>query len=120
MEPFWVIWSPQGGNPIVKHNTQPEAVAEAERLALQHPGREFYVLAAIARTKIKAVEVEWAGQPPVELPKGQTLATACFIVDRLDEELRKRGGIQPSDEVIREWVEICDQAIRSGLGPKAV
>jgi len=32
------------------------------------------------------------GQPPVELQKGQTLATACFIVDRLDEELRKRGA----------------------------
>jgi len=43
--PFWLVWSPSGDRePRFKHADSGAAEREAERLADQHPGREFYVL----------------------------------------------------------------------------
>jgi hypothetical protein len=43
---FWCVWSEGGGSPTVKHAEFPRAKAEAQRLARQHPGKRFVVLAA--------------------------------------------------------------------------
>lgn len=45
-EAFWMVWSPQGHAPTVKHLSEDAAVTEAMRLARTNPGREFYVLTA--------------------------------------------------------------------------
>lgn len=44
MNPFWLVWNPQGGSPTFKHPTFDSAKAEAERLAKLHPNQSFYVL----------------------------------------------------------------------------
>lgn len=55
MEPtkkFWLVWSPTGQTPPKKlHDTQDQARAEAQRLAIAKPGQEFYVLKAKDRYK---------------------------------------------------------------------
>jgi len=46
---FWIVWSPTGDKPpSYRHSTYEEAVREAERLATNAPGQEFYVLGAEA------------------------------------------------------------------------
>lgn len=69
MESFFAIWSPQGGNPIVKQPTLEAAAMEAERLALKNPGKEFFVMVAVAQTKIKGVEIEWVNDRIVQIPE---------------------------------------------------
>lgn len=44
---FYMVWSPQGGYPTHKHGSQAGAINEAERLARNNPGREFYILQAL-------------------------------------------------------------------------
>jgi hypothetical protein len=46
-EAFWMVFSPQGGPPKCVHNIKCSAIREAERLARENPGQEFYVLQAI-------------------------------------------------------------------------
>lgn len=41
---FYVVWSPQGGPPVVKHKSFHSARHAAYRLTARHPDREFYVL----------------------------------------------------------------------------
>ena len=48
MARFWMVWSPQGRAPTHKHFSRETADAEANRLAKQHPGQEFFVLKAMA------------------------------------------------------------------------
>ena len=44
--PFYLVWSPSGDRPpSFRHPDERSAEMEAERLAREHPGREFYVLA---------------------------------------------------------------------------
>ncbi len=44
---FWLVWSPSGLRPPkFRHRSIGEATTEAERLANEHPGREFVVLGA--------------------------------------------------------------------------
>ncbi|MBH2008328.1 MAG: hypothetical protein I8H71_01375 [Xanthomonadaceae bacterium] len=44
---FYMVWSPQGGAPTHKHAALFGAVHEAERLARNNAGKEFYILQAI-------------------------------------------------------------------------
>ena len=44
---FWMVYSPQGGAPTHMHSTAQSADREAQRLANQYTGREFYVLKAL-------------------------------------------------------------------------
>lgn len=44
---FWMVWSPQGSAPTVRHLNPDSALAEAKRLAMTHRGREFYVLHSV-------------------------------------------------------------------------
>lgn len=53
---FWVVWSPQGSAPVVRHASNREATDEAHRLARKHPDREFHVLVAEALFRAVAVE----------------------------------------------------------------
>jgi hypothetical protein len=55
---FYIVWTPEGNNPIVRHATKEMAIAEAKRLAgLPFEGRctskEFFVLEA--QYSVKAV-----------------------------------------------------------------
>lgn len=42
--PFWVVWSPRGGQVRVRHASAERAHEEAVRLANKFHGRHFYVL----------------------------------------------------------------------------
>lgn len=54
MNNFWLVYSPQGGAPHVRHESRAEATREAERLACQHLGREFFVLEPVSKTITEA------------------------------------------------------------------
>jgi hypothetical protein len=58
MNIYWMVHRPHGGGPVVKHDTKAQAVAEARRLAGQHPGEVFAVLESIAAViaPVKPVE----------------------------------------------------------------
>lgn len=47
---FWMVWNPAGRSPTFRHTTKAFALAEAERLAKDHPGQNFYVLQAVSRS----------------------------------------------------------------------
>jgi hypothetical protein len=63
---FWVVWSPQGGPPTVRHASLAAATNEAHRLALQAPGSEFFVLEAIGVAQ--KVTVQWTELHEPEIP----------------------------------------------------
>lgn len=52
---FWVVWSPQGGDPVVKIKTFEQAIHAAHRLSEKHPNQEFYVLQSCWGRKPKLV-----------------------------------------------------------------
>lgn len=69
-EPFWVVWSRyrEGVDfdlddipsiPSVKHDTQEKAIAEAERLAVKHPEKEFHVLRSVSTASAGEVVTEF-------------------------------------------------------------
>lgn len=43
--PGFLVWNPEANLPKVRHLTMGEARREAERLAKQHPGQRFFVMA---------------------------------------------------------------------------
>lgn len=45
---FWMVYSPQGHAPTYKHWSRESADTEAVRLAKMNPGRQFFVLKAMA------------------------------------------------------------------------
>ena len=45
--PFWLVWNPQGRAPTRQHANEGLAQMEAERLAREVPGHQFYVLQPI-------------------------------------------------------------------------
>lgn len=56
---FWCVWNPNRGVPTMKHGTEAEANAEAQRLASSQPGARFYVMrAARYFTRIDVARVE--------------------------------------------------------------
>lgn len=52
---FWLVWNETVGLPRHKHWTLDEARKEAARLAQQHPGQHFHVLALLGTTAFQAV-----------------------------------------------------------------
>lgn len=61
MDPFWLVWNPEGRAPTHKHDSPQSAAREAERLARLNPGQEFVVLKATASVKVR--DVEWVVAP---------------------------------------------------------
>jgi hypothetical protein len=57
VKPYFYVYRPQYGAPFVRHATIQEAQAEAERLAVKHPGITFEILASVGLTSTTA-------QPP--------------------------------------------------------
>jgi hypothetical protein len=41
---FYVVWSPEGGNPVVRHPVFEAAKRAAWKLSEKYPGRSFFVL----------------------------------------------------------------------------
>lgn len=57
--PFWLVWNPDGKNPMYQHRSEQGAVTEAERLARQSPGTTFVVLeSACARRVDDMLKIE--------------------------------------------------------------
>lgn len=50
---FWMVLG--CGTPTVRHESEPLARREAERLAMQHPGQEFTVMESVATVMKTAV-----------------------------------------------------------------
>jgi hypothetical protein len=59
---FYVVWSPQGGPPVVRYPSFESARIAASRLSLKIPGQDFFVLAScwerIGATATEPVEIE--------------------------------------------------------------
>ena len=59
MNGFYMLWSPSGSKPPrIRHETQESEQKEAERLAIEHPGHEFFVMAAMTRSVMPALITE--------------------------------------------------------------
>ena len=56
MKKFWMVKG--AGATSVIHNTEWSAIAEAERLALLHPGQEFAVLVSVS--SVKCSKLQWS------------------------------------------------------------
>jgi hypothetical protein len=41
---FYVVWSPEGGNPVVRYPAFEPAKRAARKLSEKYPGRSFFVL----------------------------------------------------------------------------
>lgn len=66
---FYIIWNPHGARPPkVRHATLAGAKAEAERLARENPGQEFYVLASQSRSVRREVHTEDCAPHDLEIP----------------------------------------------------
>lgn len=46
--PFWLVWTEAGRNPQYRHDSEPSALREAQRLAREHPGQKFVVMQSVA------------------------------------------------------------------------
>lgn len=58
MNRFYLVWSPSGKYPPkYRHETPAQAQTEAERLAKEHPGSEFFVIAAMARSYVPPFQI---------------------------------------------------------------
>lgn len=55
---FWMVYGMNQGAPTARHISFEVAKTEAERLARQHPGIEFYVMQPVSRSKRVDVETE--------------------------------------------------------------
>ena len=66
--PFWLVWCDTGFAPKFKHSTIESAEKEAERLARENPGRNFYVVMPICEMKKADVTVQHFTYEKDELP----------------------------------------------------
>lgn len=56
---FFIVWNPEGRNPQFRHESFSAATREAERLAMQSPGQNFFVMQAHRRVSTaKPIEIE--------------------------------------------------------------
>ncbi|WP_260581129.1 hypothetical protein [Sphingopyxis sp. PET50] len=59
-ETFFIVWNPKGPHsPRERHYSQSIAEKEARRLALDHPGHDYFVMMAAVRFRAtEPVEIE--------------------------------------------------------------
>ena len=62
MDKFWMVYTPGGSAPKRQHDCFAGAAGEAQRLASENIGKEFYVLEARHRAVATAV-ISWLGFP---------------------------------------------------------
>ena len=55
-EPFWLVWSPDGGAPTHKHATLESAAGEAERLARRNSGQTFIVMESVSAVVVDNIQ----------------------------------------------------------------
>ncbi len=65
-DPFWMVWGESMEDfkpyqrlvdlPKVKHDTKEDAITEAKRLAVKHPGKEFHVLKSVSTSSASVAE----------------------------------------------------------------
>lgn len=68
---FFMVYGMGQNRPTVRHKTLASATQEAERLARANPGIDFYVLAAVSRSRKVDVETEViAAEWPAALDDG--------------------------------------------------
>ena len=48
---FFLVWNPEGRNPVYRHSSEHLATAEARRLARENPCHVFFVLEAKSFTQ---------------------------------------------------------------------
>ncbi len=53
---FWLVWNTNGSVAKRRHASEASALAEAERLALAHPGQTFVVLKPVAGRSIVGMQ----------------------------------------------------------------
>jgi hypothetical protein len=58
---FFLVWSPQGGDPVRKIPTFDEARRSALNLSRRHPGQDFYVLRSCWRRLAHPPDVRTTG-----------------------------------------------------------
>ena len=73
-EPFWMVWEHSikhwkayerlSDLPTVKHDTEEEAITEAKRLAVKHPGKEFHVLKSVSTSSASVSETVFHKEVP--------------------------------------------------------
>jgi hypothetical protein len=57
--PFWLVWSPTGQRPPrYQHPTYGSAQVEADRLARENPGCQFYVLQPVDSRVVRGLTRE--------------------------------------------------------------
>lgn len=56
--PFFMVWRSGGVGPNYKHESCSKAEDEARRLAANHPGETFFVLAPVASVRSAQFEIE--------------------------------------------------------------
>lgn len=69
---FFMVWNPARNLPTFRHPNRVAAKREAERLAAQQPGDEFYVLKAVSRSampKVAPITTKTKFDPAVAGPK---------------------------------------------------
>jgi hypothetical protein len=52
---FWVVWSPTGSNPSVRHSSEMSAENEANRLRSMYPHRKFYVMEMVEEDTVSVL-----------------------------------------------------------------
>lgn len=53
---FWMVWGEGTHRVTCQHYSERAAMAEAERLAAQNPGQNFFVLRAVQRVRLAITE----------------------------------------------------------------
>jgi hypothetical protein len=54
---FYVVWSPEGGNPVVRHPGFEAARHAALKLSEKYPGQSFFVLKSCWGRRARAAEI---------------------------------------------------------------
>lgn len=55
-ESFFMVWNPNGRPPMYRHMTRNAAITEAERLARENTGAQFFVLQAIEMRMVDGMQ----------------------------------------------------------------
>lgn len=64
MTPFYLVWNPRGGQPVVEHPDLNSALREAARLAGVNLGQQFYVLRTLGFARAPTCPVAWTPAIP--------------------------------------------------------